>query len=893
MANRVKIEIVSQPANYSLLRFSVAKTGYYKLIAKTFIPGFDSSPDIIVIGADAEATLNNLHAKLSSFDVDGNISFELAYPFIYCNFTSPDDYVLTLLDDAGTAFEVTTEAVTLPEPEVLEPLNLKHISIRLFDTYVNERILIQELAGADACTLDWDGGDDLHKALNISKLVFNMLVPEADDAHFLHLFSGDEQRYRVEVVAIDEEENEQLIWQGFLLPDQYNEPYKNVSFFVDFTATDMIGSLKGKYLYPWFYQNTIPIAEVLAYCFSFTGLQQNMIVKPSIVPDGDLFTWAAIGVDMRAFIDGDKYDDCFTIIEKLIGSNVMQLFSFRGYWWLEGVHRRGEVETTNFQFDTAGIRIDDIVTTKDVIDCGAKLSANAPLFTALTPWKRVNVEFKPDGTKNLFSEEVVRIPKDKQFYSYYKAIGYNLAVSAIFQLYAMIKLNKWIKNLTSDFVLPISWTAFVAEPFTQNYAILYWRNLASVGSSDYNLNEAAALNKYIECPEKPFLKPGLLYEFELQFTVDGINPGMSESAFEENIDEGYYDRLVPFQVFINNVEKYSNRPSFSSTTNLRYEVDKSNNGTGIYKLTFKLKFTFNTDVEGILKFRVLMPIIEESSGGDDNISFDRVSFDLLKLEAIEGHNENEDLVADRPINYTQELDHELDFSCTVDNSVRNSFSIGYPVDSNYFHTIDRTDGNADFLANHFFAPTTSLDLNYSTFNVPASLIETLFEKGFKAACFLEKVSGDKIPFTSLWYFLNDTNSKLAFLKSYTGFPVIPKKYKAYSDVDADDVLKYMQVRYATEDFSNRLNWKLYGSETIDTFPKTIAKALHGVRPEQIYRLDATALCLLFPDNLIDFYFDDNNRNFIPTKLTLNLFNGKTTFVATEAKFTELTDISYE
>jgi len=106
-------------------------------------------------------------------------------------------------------------------------------------------------------------------------------------------------------------------------------------------------------------------------------------------------------------------------------------------------------------------------------------------------------------------------------------------------------------------------------------------------------------------------------------------------------------------------------------------------------------------------------------------------------------------------------------------------------------------------------------------------------------------------------------------------------------------LKYMHVQYAPENYANRLKWRLYGSGVIDTYPKTVAKALHGVQPEMIYRLEAQALKLLFPDNLIDFYFDNQDRNFIPTTLKLDLFNGKTSFVATEAKFTELTDITYE
>ncbi len=893
MANRIKIEILSQPANYTSLVFSVAITGYSKTISKFFIPGFDSSPGNIVIGADAEATLTNLHTKLSLYDVDGNISFELAYPFIYCNFLSPEVYVLTVTNDAADAFTVVTEDIVLPEPNVLEPLVYKDISIRIFDTYINERVLIEELASADACKIDWDAGDDLYKEIMASKCVFNMLVPTAEDAHFIHLFSGDEQRYRVEVVGIDEDDNEQLIWQGFLLPDQYNEPYKNVSFFVDFTATDMISSLKGKYLEPWYYQNTIPIAQVFAYCFTKTGLQQNMIVKPSVVPNGYLFLWNAICVDMRTFIKDDKYEDCYKIIESLLVSNVLTLTSYRGYWWLEGVHRKGDLETTNYQFDADGNRVEDIVTNKVAMDCIGSLQPT-PNFIALTPWKKVNVDFEPDGTKNLFTDWVVRIPTSNQFYSLYKASGYSFPIEISPQVYGVVKLVKWIENLTAEYKLSDYFNPYDAAllGLGQRFSILHWVNV-DTAELDYNLTEASALNKYIECPETPFVKPGNLYEMEMEFEMlIRLGETITENEFKREMSEGYYDKLVAFQVFINNVEKFSNRPSFSSETNLRFVGEISPNGN-VSKVTFKLKFNFNSDIEGFVKVRFLMPIFQTDLGDFENITWYRTACNELKLTLVEDYDENADTVAVRPINYTQELDFPIDITCTVDNSVLNSFKLGYPIDSDYIKTIDRTIDNEDFIGHHYFLPNVDLELLYNTFDVPPALIKLLFEFKKLKSVFLENVDGTKILFGDLWFYLNPMVSKLAYLKSHDGFPVIPKKYKAYPDVEPEDELKYMYVQYAPENYANRLKWRLWNSDVIDTYPKTVAKALHGVHPEMIYRLEASALKLIFPDNLIDFYFDNNDRNFIPTTLKLDLFNGKTSFVATEAKFTELTDITYE
>jgi hypothetical protein len=51
--------------------------------------------------------------------------------------------------------------------------------------------------------------------------------------------------------------------------------------------------------------------------------------------------------------------------------------------------------------------------------------------------------------------------------------------------------------------------------------------------------------------------------------------------------------------------------------------------------------------------------------------------------------------------------------------------------------------------------------------------------------------------------------------------------------------------------------------------------------------------LVFPEDLPWFYFDGEDRNFIPTTLKLDLYNGKTSFVGTEGVYKEFTDLIFE
>lgn len=892
MANRIKITFPSNPSSFYTLSFAVVQTSlaYAYSFSKVFVTGTPTSSNQVKIGATLLATMNNFLSNLITYDLDGNCTYSIdGAGAIYINFNIIDEYDYTIIDETTTPFSVfELQTITVPPNDILDPLNFKDISIRIFDTYTNTRILQNELAAANACKLSWDGGDDLYKSIAASVCDFNMLVADASDAYFLHLFSGDEQRYRVEVVGVDIDLNEQLIWQGYILPDQYNEPYKNGVLFVDFKSTDMISSLKGKYFEPWYYNNRLPIGEVISLALKNTGLLQNLIVTPVLIPESPLFEWHQINVDLRAFLDNGKLKDCYSILESILKSQGLTIYSFRGFWWLEGCSRKSEKIVTALQFDTDGKRIADIDLVKIEVD--AFLQADAPNLIAVTPWHSVNMNFKVNGTENLFTERVVVIPKSEQFYSNYQSPGYVGITTPAPEFYCMVKLDKWNENLNGEFKLP---SFFISNSLgSENYSLLFWQLVNPF--ADYNYNEALVLNRWIECTETPYVEPGIMYEFQLQFTIPGLRVYLSENTFKQNLENGYYDRLVPFQIFVDGIEKFSNRPSFVSDVNLRYEIDDSSDGNNLHKLIFKLKFNFNTDTAGPLKFRLLMPINMYSSGGLNNINFLSGFVDILKLSVVDNYDENGDIAAVRDINFTQELDYSLGLSCTIDKSVINSFGLGFPINPNYFITIDRTFGNADITTYHYFAPNVILNLIYNKWDISATEIELLFGKGVVKSVFIENLAGVRVSFTDLWYFLNATNSKIGYLKSYTGFPVIPKKYKAYPSVLSTDILKYMHVKYANENFANRLNWKLVGSSFVDSYPKTLARALHSVQPEMVYRLEAVQFGFLFPNDLLSFYYDNQDRNFIPTRINIDLFNSKSTFTALEAKFIDLeNEITYE
>lgn len=891
MASIINIVLLSNPTPGSV-SFQVSNTvlGYSKTISKTFIPGIPTSSNYVQIGATKADTQTNLYNNLIANAIDGNCFFENISTQINMLFNTIGDYSVVVFTP-NVAFNIQPEFIDDEIPVVIPPFEMHDISITIIDTYTNESILVDELAQANACKLEWNGGDDIYKGIIPSKLQFNMLVADASDAHFISLFTGDEKRFRVEVNAIDVDENFELIWQGYLLPDQYSEPYKNGVFFVDFVATDMLSVIKGNLLEPWIYESRYPIAKLLAVILKTTGLAQKMLVKPSIIPSSTIFGWDAINVNLRDFTDGKTFKDLNEILEAILKAQALTLFSYRGYWWIEGYTRKHEKNTTVFQFDVDGNKLDDLILIKDFYQ--PLFNAELPKLSAISPWKKVKIGFNANGTSNLFSDTVIKLDKKNIYKTFYSTGGYSGLSYEIPEVYTTVRFKDWIASVNNDFI----YLGFVS---TQ---LLYKINKPP-SYDNYNYSEFQALSNYFECTEKPYVKPGILYEFEAEFKVDHLIGAIEKPIFKQKLESGYYDRLFPFQILINGVEKFSNRPSFNSQANLRYEaVDNSTDGEGTsdyaHVITFKLKFNFKVETAGQLVFRLLVPIIQNagtSTDNPDNFNMGLNAFfygEKLTLKATEGYDVNESIVATRSINYTRILDYNIDVSSSIDNSIINSFGIGYPTSNVYSTLISRTDTPGISTGYHYFSPTTALPLNLDTWKSSAVLVKKIFAEGLIKNVYLQKVSGERELFSSLWNYFNNPTNKMAFLTSYIGFPNIPKDYKAYPSITSGDLLYVFDINYLTEDLEGREYWKIYGLAEVNRYVNSLAKALHSVQSNVIFRLDATAKKIVFPTDIIKFKYDGKDLEFIPTTISIDLFNGTSDLVAVQSSFENITDITYD
>lgn len=876
MADRLKIELLSQPTPFSLLNVAVSTsdTLYYRQVLVTFLSGIPANSSAVQIGSTLEITIARLFANLLANHADIFTFWTLEEGIIYLNFYTDVEIIVSYTPYVWLL--VTTDSVTIVPVEVLPDFETGFFTLEIIDTYENDRTLVEEIAQANAPILKYDGGDDIYEPFMSSTLDFNLLVKDKSDAKFFHLFTGDENRYRVRLSNTDPSENVQLLWQGFLLPDQYKEPYKNGAFFVAFTAVDMISTLKGKELEPWFYHARFTLPEIVSMLLKLTGLEQRIWVKPAIVNSSILVGWKNIIVNMEPFVKDGKYQDAYKILESILVSQCLVLKSWRGEWCLEGFTRRGEVTGDAVYFDHDGTYLGMASVTKKQVSFMQQ--AESVNLTAVTPFKKVSVGFAYDEKKNLFPDDVVI--RDSFFAGYNgEEFDRNTPTTTYFR--------QW-KKVGGSYMTFLN--------FTEEFS---FRNINP--AIPYNVSEAESLANYFECQEKPYVSPGRVYEFE--FEVDfrtGWGLGLTLNNYMEYMNNGTLDRLPIFQILLDGAEIRSNRPSSPTLSQNTYDerlydsyvVNQGTLGSIVYRSTYRIKREFTVSTDGNITFRMLAP--RYASGGFDLRYFEVIP-KILKINVIEGDKE-ENIEAVRDINYTEVKDVDLPITCSVNAAVPNSFAIGERVGANTKDVPMAAQTDAVFT--QVFPPINNLDLNFRKMEIGEDVSAYLFDLGRTKSVYLEKASGERIHFYSLYVKLGPGpligRRNLYYLVDWEGRPKIPKDFKRLPIAGPGDQIKILLSDFTAENFSLRESWHVYGIPGwTEDYPKTVANAYHSTRKEPIFNLETSLLGLLYPDQLFDFFFADEMRSFVPTRIEIDLFGGKTKINAKQTATNEITDIIYE
>jgi len=273
--------------------------------------------------------------------------------------------------------------------------------IDIIDTTSPLTQVVVENASANGMVLKWNGGDLKDElAIVASEFNFDMLTKTAEDAAFIDFFTGDEHRFKV---LVKSSSDDSVIWQGYILPDLYSEPYKNGCFFVSFTASDGLPRLKGKYLPDEYYSREKSLIDIFCQCLKLTGVELDLYFKPAI----ENFTnkdWNTIYIDTATFLDKEKKQDAYKILETLLKDTLSICYQADNRWYIEGINMRHVRQVTYKVYDATATLTGTVIYDRLLKNITALVE---PVFTIIPPYNEITIthnKIEPSLPKTLSKE---------------------------------------------------------------------------------------------------------------------------------------------------------------------------------------------------------------------------------------------------------------------------------------------------------------------------------------------------------------------------------------------------------------------------------------------------------------------------------------------------------
>jgi len=429
--------------------------------------------------------------------------------------------------------------------------------IDIIDTLLDTHTTVFEKASAESIVLDYNGADSKDDLSIVgSSLSFNIGVEPSstNDAALLHLFTGDETRYKV---VIYRETDDLAIWQGFLLPDSYSEPYNNNWLFVEFVATDGLGRLKGKYLPDVYYEKEHSVIDIVSACLELTGLQFPVYVSLGVDNTSEK-DWNNIYLDGLHFIKKDKKQDAYKILQSICEDTVSCLFQDLGKWYVTGLNKRNLENYTVKHYSYFGVYVEDIELTRNLKEIVSPLSS--PTITMAAPYNIITVEHERE---ELSLPDTIATESNE---------GWAVVTGVEGEVYA----TDWVGN---------------GGCYVKSNDPDYKNSIKSIGfqlsspATDY----AFDATKYVSLNDKLYLKQGQKVSFSFKYELELIPNFFVQSEIDAIWEAGHwlnpfkYEIIFNDEVILTNTEKELN---FEGDKKAEIEFDYIANGAVILDLKF-------------------------------------------------------------------------------------------------------------------------------------------------------------------------------------------------------------------------------------------------------------------------------------------------------------------
>ena len=455
--------------------------------------------------------------------------------------------------------------------------------IHIRDTENEQDPLILHYAERNSISLNWLGGDDKTQPIVGSELNFTLEVLDGEDGKYDQYFTSNETKWEVTKVISTTQE---VIWRGYLLPESYSEPYAYPAFYVNFSATDGLGLLKGKKLTSDFYSDEKKVIDVICAALKLTALDFDVYLAPAIRNQLNK-KWHQVFLDTQKYYDEDTLPSAYELLEEIIFSMRCQLFQADERWYIEGINKRQFINLDYDKYSINGNFIGVVNHTKNVkvLDF-----APTPNITMVPPYKEVVV-----------THEAAQLEVSQDVYQE-SSTDWKISEYALHNFY----LARYWNFFQSGY------KAVIVQP---NSSLLL-----------QNINQASSLdlNRYINLKTKLYVLKGwrvkITLEFELKLTEEITDP--SPSLIESWVD------IVGYYISLGSDLLYTNRTDETNTVE-RLVFDESKKA--------ELEFIFNAPENGALDVGLYEPF------GD--ISTTKVSGVFLSNLEVENVNQVDDYVA--------------------------------------------------------------------------------------------------------------------------------------------------------------------------------------------------------------------------------------------------------
>ena len=517
---------------------------------------------------------------------------------------------------------------------------MKQVRIKIIDT--DTSVLLENVtydlsteenqALKSSIVLSWDGSDDKYQSLMTSSLVFDLLVKDGSDGKFFHLYTGSEDRYKVDL----SDENDALLWSGFLLPDQYSEPYKYPTLFVNMTATDCIGILKGKeFVDNAYYSQERSVIDFIATSLKLTGLTQDIYFSPAIVASNG-YRWDEIFVSGKMYTDepklsevdvlpSQKKDSVYDVLERLIHDLGCRLFTWKGKWFILGYNQQHKDLISCYLYNSNGVYQGVESLNQELTDV---IFYAEPNITVVSPWKKVEVSADLDEDNDLFAAD-------------YITNRLKLGIGT---------LKSWDPNEHWQFIGNAS---FSPVPRDGKYIAVWTHEGQTIVDFDKtdptNIGVAGVVTdtnvrgSYMELKNPVWVQgPAAVFGLKyLDFSLELV--AYSRWSTKERYEDNEFGYLLRYEVLLNNEIIYSNFPDYANyvrdALELRYSDDSIEWGDDVYynknfietrkKISGKIdKEKYLLSKSGWLQVRIYPPVLVNTK----ERTFTEVGIQAIKMK---------------------------------------------------------------------------------------------------------------------------------------------------------------------------------------------------------------------------------------------------------------------